>query len=149
MAKKKSRAYKKKKSRGSRVPSRALSQLSFATAMKNIAAEAEAIVAEIVDHMNVVIDLLGKSFTPGALNEWKPKLLDSVKAKLAKPDADWPGDRPKVKEVARDMTIIAFLLTGNAAQVSKGRVHAAFRACKDHATCPVDPGSGAWCNFDI
>ena len=148
MAKKKRRAYKKKP-RGRRVPSRALSQLSFATAMKNIAADADAIVAEIVDHMNVVIDLLGKSFTPGALNEWKPKLLDSVKAKLAKPGANWLGDRSKVKEVARDMTIIAFLLTGNAAQVSKGRVHAAFRACKDHASCPVDGGEGAWCNFDI
>lgn len=147
MAKKK-RAYKKK-SRGGRVPSRALSQLSFATAMKHIAAEADAIVAEIVGHMNVVIDLLGKSFTPTALNEWQPKLLEAVKVKLGTKNASWNNDRSKVKEVARDMTIIAFLLSGNAAQVSKGRVHAAFRACKDHASCPVDGGSGAWCNFNI
>ena len=33
--------------------------------------------------------------------------------------------------------------------ISKARVHAAFRAVKDHQTCPTPPGSGAWCNFDI
>ena len=148
MAKKASPKKLLRKRKRAGVPTSAYSAASFGVALKQITADANAIVQEIVDHMTMVASLLGKSFTPGALDEWRGKLVGSVKDKLTG-GGNWNNDKSKVLEVARDMTAISMLLSGNAAMISKARVHAAFRACKDHAKCPVPGGSGAWCNFDI
>ena len=110
----------------------------------------DAIVKEIVDEMNLTIMAVGKTFAPASLDEWTGKLRNSVRDRLlATPPGDWNADRPKVLAVASDMSIIAAILSASAPTVAKGRVHAAFRAVKDHATCPGNLGSGRWCDFDI
>ena len=110
---------------------------------------ADDIVDEIIAEEVAALATVGKTFQSSALNEWKPALLKAVKIKLASRKSDWATDRAKVLPVARDMALIAALLSGSAATVSKARTHAAFRACKDHQGCPAPAGSGAWCNFNI
>jgi hypothetical protein len=108
------------------------------------------IVKEILAEMNLTIMAVGKTFAPASLDEWAEKLGKSVRDRLmATPPGDWNADRPKVLAVASDMAIIAAILSASAPTVAKGRVHAAFRAVKDHATCPGTLGSGRWCDFDI
>lgn len=110
----------------------------------------DAIMKEILDEMNLTILAVGKTFATGALDEWSEKLRKSVLARLlATPPGDWNKDRANVLAVASDMSIIAAILAASAPTVGKGRVHAAFRAVKDHATCPGSLGSGRWCDFDI
>ena len=145
---KKTPLKKARKRKRAHIPTSAYSAASFGVAMKQITADANAIVQEIIDHMTLVAALLGKEFTPGALDEWRGLLVEAVKGKLTG-GGNWNNDKSKVLDVARDMTVISVLLSGNAAMISKPRVHAAFRACKDHAKCPAPGGSGAWCNFDI
>jgi hypothetical protein len=106
------------------------------------------IVKEIIDEMNLSLMAVGKSFSPGALDEWKPKLTASVFTRLLN-GGNWANDRARVLAVASDMALIGSILSGSAAAVNKGRVHASFRAVKDHATCPGSLGSGRWCDFDI
>jgi hypothetical protein len=108
------------------------------------------IVKEILAEMNLTIMAVGKTFAPASLDEWTEKLRKSVRDRLmATPPGDWNADRPKVLAVASDMAIIAAILSASAPTVAKGRVHASFRAVKDHATCPGTLGSGRWCDFDI
>ena len=112
-----------------------------------VKAVAYAIVAEIINEMNLALATVGKSFSPNALNEWEPKLRHSVWVKLML-GGNWMTDRTNVLTAAHDMAIIAAILAGPSAQVAKGYVHAAFRAAKDHSACPGG-GSGAWCDFSI
>lgn len=109
---------------------------------------AAAIVAEILDQMKLTLTGLNKSFTANALDEWTPKLKASVAMRLLN-HGNWATDRANVLAVAGDMARIGALLSGGDSKVNKGRVHASFRACKDHATCPGNLGSGRWCDFDI
>ncbi|HET7220946.1 MAG TPA: hypothetical protein VFJ02_22990 [Vicinamibacterales bacterium] len=109
---------------------------------------AHAIVKEIIDEMNLTLMAVGKSFSAGALDEWSDKLLISVMARLLD-GGDWGKDRSNVLAVASDMALISAILSGSSPTVNKGRVHASFRAVKDHATCPGTLGSGRWCDFDI
>jgi hypothetical protein len=109
---------------------------------------AGAIVKEIIDEMNLTLMAVGKSLSAGALDEWKPKLTASVFTRLLN-GGNWANDRANVLAVASDMALIASILSGSSSVVNKGRVHAAFRAVKDHATCPGNLGSGRWCDFDI
>lgn len=109
---------------------------------------AAAIVREITDQMDLTMTGTGKTFSTGALDEWTPKLRASVSTRLLG-GGNWTNDRPNVLAVASDMARIASILSGGSSVVNKGRVHAAFRACKDHLTCPGNQGSGRWCDFDI
>jgi len=106
------------------------------------------IVKEIIDEMNLTLMAVGKSFSPGALDEWKDKLSISVFMRLMD-GGDWARDRADVLAVASDMALIGSILSGSAPVVNRGRAHAAFRAVKDHATCPGPLGGGRWCDFDI
>jgi hypothetical protein len=106
------------------------------------------IVQEILAEMNQAVQGEGKSFSATALDEWTPKLSASVFTRLMD-DGDWAKDRTNVLAVAHDMAVIAAIISGSSPTVSKGRVHAAFRAVKDHDTCPGDSGEGRWCDFDI
>ena len=106
------------------------------------------IVQEIIDAMTSTLKAQGKSFSAGALDEWRDKLYDAVFTRLLK-GGDWAQDKADVLTVASDMAVIAAILSGSSSTVNKGRVHAAFRACKDHAVCPGNLGSGRWCDFDI
>src|SRR5262245_20939477 len=109
-------------------------------------AAAGAIVQEIIYHMTQTVQSRGKTFTAGALDEWRLGLTKSVFRRLLE-GGNWNNDRSNVLTVAGDMAVIACMLSGSQAQVSKVRVNAAFRAVKDHATCPVNLGSGVWCDF--
>jgi hypothetical protein len=114
-------------------------------------AAAAAIVQEIIDEMNLALASVGKSFSASALDEWRPKLAHSVFVRLLN-GGDWATDRPNVLQTAHDMAIIAAILSGSSSVVVKGRVHASFRAVKDHAACPAasgGTGGGRWCDFDI
>jgi hypothetical protein len=106
------------------------------------------IVKEILDEMNLTLMAVGKSFSPTALDEWTPKLRTSVFNRLMS-GGDWGTDSPNVLAVASDMALIGSILSGSSSTVNKGRVHASFRAVKEHATCPGSLGSGRWCDFDI
>jgi hypothetical protein len=109
------------------------------------------IVQEIIDEMNLALASVGKSFSAGALDEWRPKLTHSVFVRLLN-GGNWATDRTNVLLVAHDMAIIASILSGSSPVVVKGRVHAAYRAVKDHGACPAlsgGPGGGRWCDFDI
>jgi hypothetical protein len=106
------------------------------------------IVVEIVSKMDRVLAFRGKKFSPTALSEWRPKLLDAVDDRLRK-GGDWKADRSAVLAVAGDMARIAAIISGPLPTVAKARVHAAFRAVKDHEMCPNDAGSGKWCRFDV
>ena len=107
-----------------------------------------AIVKEIVDEMNLALASVGKAFSSTALDEWRPKLYQAVLTNVLA-GGNWQNDRNNVLTVAHDMAIIAAILSGQSSTVAKGRVHAAFRAVKDHATCPAPLGGGRWCDFDI
>lgn len=109
---------------------------------------AGSIVREIIDQMTVTLAGTNQTFSPTALDEWTPKLRASVATRLLG-GGNWTTDRPNVLAVAGDMSRIASILSAGAPAVNKGRVHAAFRATKDHATCPGNQGSGRWCDFDI
>jgi len=109
---------------------------------------AAAIVQEIVDEMNLKVAAAGKTFEPNALVEWRPELLKAVLRKLLN-GGNWNADRANVLIVAGDMATISAILANGLPKVAKNKAHAAFRAVKDHQTCPNPPGSGAWCNFDI
>lgn len=109
---------------------------------------ADDIVQQIIDHMIVVAAASGKTFSATAFDEWRVKLKESVKVNLLA-GGSWANDKTNVLVVAGDMATIAAIITGsNNTVISRGRVHAAFRAVKEHAACP-GVGSGAWCNFDI
>jgi hypothetical protein len=145
MAKKTKR--KIKKSGQAYVPA-SFSLTKFKTLIVSSNVIARAIVKEIVDEMNLTLMATGKSFTPNALDEWVPKLTVSVRDRLMD-GGNWTNDRANVLAVASDMALIGAILSGTSSVVNKGRVHAAFRAAKDHATCPGPLGSGRWCDFDI
>jgi len=116
--------------------------------LAKLKAETTSIVNEIVAHMKATLAANGKAFSPTALDEWRPKLHNSVFLRLLN-NGDWANDKAKVLAVAGDMAIIAGMLSASSATVTKGRTHAAFRAVKEHATCPGPLGSGRWCDFDI
>jgi hypothetical protein len=106
------------------------------------------IVKEIMDEMNLTAASVGKTFEPNAFQEWKPKLTHAVWVKLAM-GGNWETDRPNVLAVAHDMILIASIISAGLPKIAKNKIHGAFRAVKEHDTCPVIPGSGQWCNFDI
>lgn len=110
--------------------------------------ETSGIVDEILYAMDQALAAEGKSFTSTALEEWTPKLWTSVFNRLVN-GGDWTADKADVLKVAEDMARIAAILSSNSSSVNKGRAHAAFRAVKDHQTCPGSLGSGRWCDFDI
>lgn len=141
-AKKAGKTAKKKR------PGKKVTPSANTPAVATAALTAAEIVAEIVAEMEAVIATLYKTFTSTALSEWRPELHDAVDRRLQQ-GGDWPRDRAKVLAVAGDMTRIAAILSAGSPTVAKARVHAAFRAAKDHATCPVDAGSGKWCDFNI
>lgn len=147
MAKKKAKKIKKAKL----TAATSLSKIQgFRAVQASIYIVVDAIIKEILDEMNLTILAVGKTFATGALDEWTEKLRNSVLERLlATPPGDWNRDRANVLAVASDMSIIAAILSASAPTVAKGRVHAAFRAVKDHATCPGSLGSGRWCDFDI
>jgi hypothetical protein len=147
MAKKK-KSKKAKKSGQILQIAASLSSTKLKATVLSVKVVAKAIVKEIVDEMNLTLMAVGKSFSPNALDEWVPKLLVSVMNRLLQ-GGNWPNDRANVLAVASDMAIIGAILTGPSSTVNKGRVHASFRAVKDHATCPGSLGSGRWCDFDI
>lgn len=120
----------------------------FKAIQLTLTAIVDAIVQEIIDRMNETVASEGKSFTAGALVEWKPKLENAVYIRLSQ-GGDWATDKVNVLAVAEDMARIACMISGPLPDVSKVRVHAAFRAVKDHQVCPVPPGGGRWCDFDI
>ena len=107
-----------------------------------------AIVKEILDEMNLTLMATGKTFSPNALDEWKPKLVKSVFNRVMSGGL-WANDRANVLQVASDMALISSILSAGNTVVNKGRVHASFRAVKDHSACPGSLGSGRWCDFDI
>jgi hypothetical protein len=154
MAKKKKKKIKlKKKSKRARKSGQVYASTSFsATKFKSLIASvdiaARAIVKEIVDEMNLTLMATGKAFTPNALDEWVPKLTTAVRDRLLD-GGNWTNDRANVLAVASDMALIGAILSGTSSAVNKGRVHASFRAVKDHATCPGGLGAGRWCDFDI
>ena len=137
---------KKKKSKAKRPPN-AASKFNAKAVMKATTGVGH-IVQEIINELQITVATLGKTFQPGALDEWRGKLAIAIVIKLSL-GGNWTTDRTKVLAVAHDMGVIAALLSGAMPTISKARVHAAFRAVKDHQTCPTPPGSGAWCNFDI
>jgi hypothetical protein len=106
------------------------------------------IVGQIVSEMNATVAAEGKSFSDAALEEWTPKLRKAVLNKLLD-GGNWDDDKANVLQVAHDMAWIASILSGSSSTVAKAHVHAAFRACKDHSSCPGSSGSGRWCDFDI
>jgi hypothetical protein len=106
------------------------------------------IVQEIIDKMTDTLAEQGKAFSDGALDEWKPKLANAVWLRLLL-GGNWANEKDNVLAAARDMALIAAILSGNSPTVVKARAHAAFRAVKDDANCPGDVGSGRWCDFDI
>lgn len=110
-------------------------------------ATADDIVREIVDAITTSIQNGGKTLTPGALDEWAPKLTNAV-AKNLSLGGDWNKDRAKVMIVATDMATIAIILSYEQPSVTKSEIHAAFRAVRFHRACPGPGGQGAWCNFD-
>ena len=116
--------------------------------VRNAKAAAAAIVNEIVTHMKTTLTTDGKAFSGTALEEWQPKLQHSVYVRLLD-GGNWPADKANVLAVAGDMAHISAIISGSSATVNKARVHASFRAVKEHATCPGDLGSGRWCDFDI
>jgi len=116
--------------------------------LRNAKAAAAAIVNEIVTYMKATLTADGKSFSDTALDEWRPKLQHSVFVRLVE-GGDWPAEKANVLTVAGDMAHISAIISGSSGTVNKARVHASFRAVKEHATCPGDLGSGRWCDFDI
>jgi hypothetical protein len=116
--------------------------------LRKAKAEANAIVNEIVSHMKATLTASGKSFSATALDEWRPKLQTSVFFRLLQ-GGDWPTDKANVLAVAGDMARIAGIISASSATVNKARTHAAYRAVKEHVTCPGGLGSGRWCDFDI
>ena len=118
-------------------------------ALSKLKTETTAIVTEIVSHMKATLTTSGKSFSSTALNEWQPKLHASVFTRLVL-GGDWPADKANVLAVAGDMALISGIISASSATVTKARVHAAYRAVKEHVKCPsAGSGSGRWCNFDI
>jgi hypothetical protein len=109
---------------------------------------AEQIVSQIVKALTEAITNAGLSLSVGALDEWQPKLLQSVKDNLKAGGLWTPIAQKNVLRVAADMGRIAVILSADDAEVTKSRVHAAFRAAQFHKTCP-GAGGGAWCNFRI
>jgi hypothetical protein len=148
MAKKKKKSKKAKTSGQLLQVATSFSATKFKATLASVKVATKAIVKEIVDEMNLTLMAVGKSFTPNALDEWLPKLQTSVMNRLLQ-GGSWSNDRANVLAVASDMAIIGAILTGPSSTVNKGRVHASFRAVKDHATCPGSLGSGRWCDFDI
>jgi hypothetical protein len=116
--------------------------------LRQLKAETNAIVNEIVAHMKATLAANGKSFSPNALDEWRPKLHVSVLLRLVQ-KGDWAADKAKVLAVAGDMALIAGIISASSVTVTKARTHAAFRAVKEHVKCPGGLGSGRWCDFDI
>ena len=144
MAKTRAKGTKKAK----QPPSSVMTMPRSASLLGKLNRAAAAIVREIVDEMNLTIASVGKSFVPGALDEWRGKLFNSVLLRLIS-GGSWAKDRPNVLAVAHDMALISAIISGSSSSIAKGRVHAAFRAVKDHATCPGGLGGGRWCDFDI
>src|SRR5262249_37035368 len=107
------------------------------------------IVQEIVDALTKSITDAGLMLSVGALDEWRAKLLVSVTKNLNKGAVWTPLARQNVLRVAKDMGTIAVILSAADSEVTKNRVHAAFRAAKFHKSCPGTAGSGAWCDFSI
>ena len=116
--------------------------------LRNAKAGAATIVSEIVTHMKNTLTADGKSFSSTALEEWQPKLQHSVFVRLLN-GGDWPSEKANVLAVAGDMAHISAIISGSSATVNKARVHASFRAVKEHQACPGGLGSGRWCDFDI
>jgi hypothetical protein len=120
----------------------------FLSVIQKCKAIVNRIVGQIITEMNATVAAEGKSFSDAALEEWTPKLKTAVFNKLLD-GGNWNDDKAAVLTVAHDMALIASILSGSASLVAKAHVHAAFRACKDHSTCPGSLGSGRWCDFDI
>jgi hypothetical protein len=120
----------------------------FLTFIQKSKAMVNYIVGQIIREMNATVEAEGKSFSDAALEEWTPKLRTAVLHKLLD-GGNWDDDKANVLTVAHDMALIASILSGSSSTVAKGHVHAAFRACKDHSSCPGSLGSGRWCDFDI
>ena len=116
--------------------------------LRKMKAEASSIVKEIVAHMKATLTTNGKSFTATALDEWRPKLHNSVFLRLLQ-GGNWAADKANVLTVAGDMAHISAVISGPSSTVTKARLHAAYRAVKEHVTCPGGLGSGRWCDFDI
>ena len=124
-----------------------LTSLPRAT-LRSAKAGAASIVNEIVTHMKATLTADGKSFSATALDEWQPKLQQSVYVRLLE-GGNWTADKANVLTVAGDMARISAIISGPSATVNKARVHASYRAVKEHVTCPGGLGSGRWCDFDI
>lgn len=142
---------KKRMARATRsgaVQQQMISPVEAGKGLRKMLAEATGIVNEILYAMDQALAAQGKSFTSTALEEWTPKLWASVFNRLAN-GGDWAADQANVIAVAEDMARIGAILSASSSTVNKGRAHAAFRAVKEHATCPGDLGSGRWCDFDI
>jgi hypothetical protein len=118
-------------------------------ALPKLKADTTAIVTEIINYMKATLTTTGKSFSSTALSEWQPKLEVSVFTRLVL-GGNWATDKANVLAVAGDMALISGIISASSATVTKARVHAAYRAVKEHVKCPsVGQGGGRWCNFDI
>jgi hypothetical protein len=90
----------------------------------------------------------GLALSAGAIDEWEKGLLGAVKNNL-KAGGQWTKlTAHNVTRVAADMGAIAVIISAGDAEVTKNRLHAAFRAAKFHKVCP-GAGSGAWCDFNV
>lgn len=109
---------------------------------------ARQIVQGIVDVITTTIGASGKSLSAGAIDEWRDGLFKSVLANLYAGGVWTAATEANVHRVAADMATIAVILSATDSEVTKSRLHGAFRAAKTHAVCP-GMGSGAWCDFSV
>lgn len=90
-----------------------------------------------------------KTANAAAISEWRGKLQAAVYANLDN-GGNWEGEGTNVLVVAKDMGLIAGVLSGTKPEAGTNQLKSAFAATKSHTTCSAGGGvgGGAWCSFD-